>query len=89
MLNRKFFKKMKNLNIQKLWLDSNQISDISPLKDLINIQNLWLGGNHINDISPLKDLKNIQKLWLDSNQISDISHLKKNITIFIFKHFSK
>ncbi len=43
-----------------LELDSNQISDISFLKDFENITELSLGTNQISDISVLKDLKKLK-----------------------------
>ena len=59
-----------------LVLDYNQISDISPLKDLNLLNSLDLSFNKISDISPLKDLNLLNSLVLFNNQISDISPLK-------------
>jgi len=41
------------INLQKLFLFWNHISDISPLANLTNLQGLYLSGNRISDISPL------------------------------------
>ena len=66
-------------NLSKLDLGDNNISDISPLKNLRNLLGLDLNGNNISDISPLKNLRKLRKLDLDGNNISDISPLK-NLT---------
>jgi Leucine-rich repeat (LRR) protein len=62
-------------NLQGLWLDSNQISDISPLAGLTNLQDLYLNWNQISDLSPLAGLTNLQYLDLYYNHISDLSPL--------------
>ena len=58
-----------------MWLDQNQISDISPLANLTNLTALLLEHNQISDISPLADLTSLTELYLAYNQISDISPL--------------
>jgi small GTP-binding protein len=62
-------------SLQTLWLDYNQISNISPLASLKSLQSLSMDGNQISDISSLASLKSLQALWLVGNQISDISPL--------------
>ena len=56
-------------------LDSNQISNISPLATLTNLTDLRLWRNKISDISPVQGLTNLTFLGLGGNQISDISPL--------------
>ncbi|WP_264197115.1 leucine-rich repeat domain-containing protein, partial [Microseira wollei] len=51
-------------NLTSLNLDSNQITDISPLKALTNLTSLNLYNNQITDISPLKALTNLTSLNL-------------------------
>jgi internalin A len=65
------------VNLTRLVLSENQISDISPLSGLTNLLVLDLSFNHqISDISPLAGLTNLQQLCLNGNfQISDISPL--------------
>jgi hypothetical protein len=63
------------INLQKLYLSWNSISDITPLAKLINLQELYLDNNKISDISPLAKLTNLQKLILSANQITDITPL--------------
>ena len=54
-------------------INSNSISDLSPLAGLTNLTGLWLSSNPISDISPLAGLTNLTELWLGRNSISDIS----------------
>ncbi|MDH4269752.1 MAG: leucine-rich repeat domain-containing protein [Dehalococcoidia bacterium] len=62
-------------SLRHLYLDSNNISDISPLANLSSLTDLYLGWNQISDISRLGNLTSLTLLRLDSNQISDISPL--------------
>ncbi len=62
-----------------LYMDYNQIDDISALKDCINLEVLRLDGNQVTDISPLEKLTKLTELQLNDNKISDITVLK-NLT---------
>ena len=53
-------------------VNSNSISDISPLAGLTNLTWLFLWDNAISDISPLANLTNLTRLNLAGNAISDI-----------------
>ena len=61
------------------YVNSNQISDFSPLSGLTNLTRLALGGNSISDLSALSDaisgLTRLERLYLDTNSISDVSAL--------------
>ena len=61
------------------FINSNSISDISPLAGLNKLTDLDLEGNSISDISPLEGLNNLFDLDLSDNSISDISPLE-NLT---------
>ncbi|MFM6396708.1 leucine-rich repeat domain-containing protein, partial [Planktothrix sp.] len=61
--------------LTELYLESNQISDVSPLSSLTQLTDLYLDGNQISDISPLSSLTQLTNLDLSDNQISDISPL--------------
>ena len=61
--------------LETLWIDENQIVDISPLANLTRLQDLDLHTNQIVDVSPLANLKQLQKLDLTYNRIMDISPL--------------
>jgi internalin A len=64
--------------LEWLYLDNNQLSDISLLSSLTSLQELVLDNNQISDISPLADLTSLEFLHLEENQISDISPLVDN-----------
>ena len=57
------------------YINSNSVSNLSPLAGLTNLTLLWLNDNSISDISPLAGLTNLTHLGLHSNSISDISPL--------------
>ena len=69
------------INLQHLWLQGNQIADISSLGNLTTSSgiSITLSYNQITDISPLENLTNLVSLWLKDNQITDISPLE-NLT---------
>ena len=56
-------------------INSNSISNLSPLAGLTQLTRLHLDGNQIRDISPLARLTNLVILGLWDNAISDISAL--------------
>jgi Leucine-rich repeat (LRR) protein len=70
------------VNLKKLDLTDNQISDLSPLRGLENLEYLNLKWNHVTNITALKGLTNLTYLGLENNQISDISPLSslRNLT---------
>ena len=72
------------VNLAKLSLYNNGITDISPLSGLTNLTWLGLGHNKLSDnISPLSELTNLTTLSLGENRISDISPLSglTNLTL--------
>ena len=66
---------LENSPIYKLYLDYNEIQDISVLSTCNNLMELQLSKNKISDISSLSGLHNLKYLALDNNEISDISPL--------------
>ncbi|OXZ37104.1 cell wall-binding repeat-containing protein [Finegoldia magna] len=63
-------------NLEKLKVNENEISNISPLKDLKNLKYLELQRNRITDVSPLANLKNLEFLKLYNNIIENVEPLK-------------
>ncbi|MDU7502656.1 MAG: leucine-rich repeat domain-containing protein, partial [Finegoldia magna] len=63
-------------NLEKLKVNENEISDLSPLKDLKNLKYLELQRNRITDVSPLANLKNLEFLKLYNNIIENVEPLK-------------
>ncbi|GAA0731765.1 cell wall-binding repeat-containing protein [Clostridium oceanicum] len=79
----KYTKGIKNLeglqyakNLTTLYLESNLIEDISPLKRLTSLKKLNLQHNNISNIDCLKNLKSLSSLDLGDNSISNIDPLK-------------
>src|SRR4028119_1331572 len=62
-------------NLTELNLNSNEITDITPLSALTNLTDLNLDWNEITDITPLSALTNLTDLNLSGNQITDITGL--------------
>ena len=63
------------------WVANNNISDLSPLRDLTGLTRLTLRGNNITDLSPLSGLVNLKRLEIEHNSISDLSPLKNLINL--------
>jgi hypothetical protein len=64
------------LNLNRLLLQGNNITNLAPLANLTTLEHLYLSGNHsITDISPLSSLTRLKRLYLDFNRISDIRPL--------------
>ena len=59
------------------WLDlyENNISDISPLANLVQLQILQIYQNQISDLTPLTALTQLRNLALEDNLIHDITPL--------------
>ena len=61
--------------MERLWLDGNSISDVSPLAGLTGLKHLDLSTNNISEISSLAPLTNLTWLRAEQNDISDVSPL--------------
>ena len=61
------------------YINSNDISNLSPLSGLTSLTKLKLAGNSISDVSPLSNLIRLTSLDIQSNSISDVSPLS-NLT---------
>ncbi|MEB3025679.1 MULTISPECIES: leucine-rich repeat domain-containing protein [unclassified Parvimonas] len=66
-------------NLKKLKLNENEISDISPLKNLTKLEYLEIQRNRIVDLKPLSNLTKLTFLKLYNNLIEDITPLS-NLT---------
>ena len=56
-------------------VNSNAISDGSPLAALTQLTLLDLGGTAVSDVSALASLTNLETLWLNDTAVSDVSPL--------------
>ncbi|WP_404459812.1 leucine-rich repeat domain-containing protein [Sutcliffiella horikoshii] len=64
-------------NLAYLDVQFNEITDVTPLKDLTSLINLEIWGNsNLTDISALANLTNLTYLDMDQTGITDISPLK-------------
>jgi hypothetical protein len=74
-------------NLTVLYLEMNQVSNLSPIAGLTKLTDLYVGYNRITDISPLSGLTNLRKLtFYDNADISDISSLS-GLTQLTSLHF--
>ena len=64
-------------NVRDLFLDNNQIRDLTPLSGLTELTLLELSENPINDIKPLTKLKNLSRLECRNAQIRDITPIAR------------
>ena len=59
----------------EVYMNSNDISDLSPLSGLNSLTTLYLSNNSISDVAVLSNLTNLTNLDLSRNDISDVSAL--------------
>ena len=64
------------VNLKELNLYENNISDLSPLKDMIELEILHLSQNNVSEVSGLEGLVSLKRLSLEENNISDVSPLQ-------------
>lgn len=62
-------------NVKILVVDSNKISDITPLYDLPSLQHLNLIGNEISNVEGIDKLRTLEELYLGLNLLRDITPL--------------
>ena len=68
------------INLTRINMSHNQVTDISPVAGLIELRELWLTDNLVSDISPVGDLTNLTHLGVSTNQnLTDISPVR-NLT---------
>ena len=71
------------VDLTSLELKSNQLSDLSPLANLVDLTSLKLGDNQLSDLGPLANLTNLTMLKLDNNQLSDLNPLANLATEYL------
>jgi Leucine-rich repeat (LRR) protein len=69
------------INLTGLYLDSNKISNLSPIANLTILSTLSLSYNSISDIQALSNLTKLGVLTLNSNQIKTISSIANLIEL--------
>ena len=65
------------VNLVRIELRHNAISNLGPMAGLGALDNIKLRGNNISDITPLAQLVNVEWLGLEENNITDISPLTR------------
>ncbi|CAL5985157.1 Internalin-A_(fragment) [Hexamita inflata] len=65
-----------NKSLQTLYIFSNLINDISPLRKLTRLSTLYASSNKITDLSPLSSLLSLKSLSLSQNNIKEIYQLR-------------
>ena len=65
------------INLTELYLNSNKVENIEPLRGLTNLTILSLNGNEVENIEPLRGLTNLIFVSLDSNKIENIESLRE------------
>ena len=63
------------LELRRLTLTGNAVSDLSPLRGLTALEELELGYNRIGDLSALEGHRALRRLVLTGNAISDVTPL--------------
>ena len=69
------------INLEKLDLAENEISDLSPISKLTKLTKLSLFRNRISDLKPISELTNLEYLDLYANKLVDISPLEKLVNL--------
>ncbi|CAL5985062.1 leucine-rich_repeat domain-containing protein [Hexamita inflata] len=74
------------IHLNTLYVDNNQIKDVSPLNSLTNLKILYLPDNKVSDLSQLRNLCRLEELNIGFNELTDlygVQHLKslKNLTV--------
>lgn len=82
----------KLINMAELWMASNNITDVTPLKSLKALECVILSNNPVSDITPFRELPRLTKLHLDNSRITDFSPLKGMTSLTLLSmhaaHFS-
>ena len=78
------------INLTNLFLESNKIENIEPLKGLTSLTSLNLSSNKVENIEPLRGLTNLGYLQLSDNKIENVEPLKgltslTSLTLFMNK----
>jgi hypothetical protein len=74
-------------NLQRLYIDLNNITDLSPISGLTSLEILWINDNNISDLSPLSGLVNLTDLVLPGNPVTSLADLSA-LTAMDFINFS-
>ena len=68
-------------NLRQLYLNNNQISNLSPISGLQRLRRLSLNKNNVSDVSGLSGLTTLQWLRLNDNRISTVAPLETLVNL--------
>lgn len=69
------------INLNKLDIMKNNITDLSPIKELDKLAYLNIGQNSITDISSLSNLVNLEVFYSFGNNLTDLTPLKGLVSL--------
>lgn len=69
-------------NLRELYLTNQNISDITPLRNL-QLTTLVLSDNYVRDFSCISDMTSLRKLYIGNNPVSDLEFLCDNKTLAV------
>ncbi|MGM9978575.1 MAG: leucine-rich repeat domain-containing protein [Clostridium sp.] len=69
------------INLDKLDIMKNNITDLSQIKELDKLTYLNIGQNYITDISSLSNLINLEVFYSFGNDITDLTPLKRLVNL--------
>lgn len=68
---------LKGLPLQTLELSSNEVVDLTPLKQCATLTKLNVNANPVKDITPLASLENLESLDISFTTVTDLSPIVK------------
>lgn len=76
------------VKIKKLYLMSENLTNIEPLTKCTEVRELILSGNHITTLEPLKNMLSLKKLYLAHTPITDL-HVLTNLEHLQFLNINR
>ncbi|RKJ44064.1 hypothetical protein D7X98_13530 [bacterium 1XD8-76] len=74
-----FLKKFPNL--EELYLDSNELTDLEFARDLKNLSRLSVRDNYITDLSPLAQAEHLAYLNIEENAVGELEGMDEGVEI--------
>lgn len=68
-------------NLEELYLDSNELTDLEFARELKNLSRLSVQDNYITDLSPLMQLEQLTYLNITDNAVGELKGIDKDVEI--------
>ena len=68
-------------NLEELYLDSNELTDLNFAAGLKNLKRLGLKDNYITDLSPLKQAEFLEYLDIRDNPVGEVGDVGNGVEI--------